>query len=168
MSRYNTPVERRDAMDRSDELFEAIKGGDRARVSALLAEEPALANERGAGNVAPALMALYAQEPEIADLLVAYGADRDIWVTAAQGDVNHVAELLVAEPARVHALSPDGWTPPHLAAYFGRIEAMRALLTRGADPNARSSNDLRDTPLHAAGPLRQIEAMALLQIGRAS
>ena len=149
-------------MDRTGELFEAIKGGDRERVSALLAEEPSLANDRGAGDVAPALMALYAQEPEIADLLVAHGAVVDIWLAAARGDVARIEALLAEDAGLARALSPDGWTPLHLAAYFGQSNAMRTLLARGAEVDARSGNEMRDTPLHAAGPLRQIGAMGLL------
>ena len=58
--------------------------------------------------------------------------------------------LLDRGEADVGARSADGWTPLHLAAYFGHRETAAMLLDRGADTAARSANDLENTPLHAA------------------
>lgn len=41
-----------------------------------------------------------------------------------------------------------GWTPLHLASYFGHKEAVELLLDHGADINA--VNDFGDTALHKA------------------
>lgn len=41
-----------------------------------------------------------------------------------------------------------GWTPLHLASYFGHKEAVELLLDHGADIDA--VNDFGDTPLHKA------------------
>ncbi|KAJ6642767.1 Oxysterol-binding protein-related protein 1, partial [Pseudolycoriella hygida] len=41
-----------------------------------------------------------------------------------------------------------GWTPLHLATYFGHKDVMEVLLSKGADINA--INELGDTSLHKA------------------
>ena len=46
--------------------------------------------------------------------------------------------------------SRDGWTPLHLAAYMGRAEAARTLVSRGAPVDAVSTNGTKNTPLCAA------------------
>jgi ankyrin repeat protein len=65
------------------------------------------------------------------------------------GDAQRVATLLDrGDPADPR--SSDGWTPLHLAAYMGRAEAARALLSRGAPIDAVSKNSTANTPLCAA------------------
>ena len=44
----------------------------------------------------------------------------------------------------------DGWTPLHLAAFFGHLDAAARLLEAGASLAAVSRNSLTNTPLHAA------------------
>lgn len=65
---------------------------------------------------------------------------------------------------RVNAYSTDGFTPLHLSAYFGGLEACELLLDRGADLEARSRNEqLHDvTPLHSAAAGRQTQVALLL------
>ncbi|MEA2537522.1 MAG: uncharacterized protein QOF11_1756 [Chloroflexota bacterium] len=46
--------------------------------------------------------------------------------------------------------SADGFTALHLAAFFGRAEAVRSLLERGADPNPWATGELYVQPLHSA------------------
>uniref|UniRef100_A0A8C5PEM3 Uncharacterized protein n=1 Tax=Leptobrachium leishanense TaxID=445787 RepID=A0A8C5PEM3_9ANUR len=41
-----------------------------------------------------------------------------------------------------------GWTPLHLACYFGHVQVVEDLLKAGADVNVL--NDMGDTPLHKA------------------
>jgi ankyrin repeat protein len=48
-----------------------------------------------------------------------------------------VATLLVERGGDVNASQPglDGWSPLHLAAWKGNVEAVRFLLSKGADPS---------------------------------
>jgi ankyrin repeat protein len=82
--------------------------------------------------------------------LVAADPTLAIFAAAILGDVTQLEELLAANRSLISACSTDGWTPLHLAAYFGRVDAVRMLLNKGAAVAARSTNPMQNTPLHAA------------------
>ena len=153
-------------MDAPDRLFNAIQTGDGPLVASLLDAHPEWLSGRDAGGNSPLLTALYYQEPDIAAALVKRGCEVNLWEAAALGDVTRLQAVLTSEPAGLHQHSHDGWTALHLAAHFGRLEAVRFLLARGADVHARSKNDLDNHPLHAALAGRSAEVTrALLDAG---
>ena len=84
--------------------------------------------------------------------------------TAAQaGDTARLQQLLARDASAVNAVGPGGWTPLHLAVYFGHADAADRLLAHGADVHAWSANESHNQPLHAAtaGPHKeQIPAIA--------
>jgi ankyrin repeat protein len=49
-----------------------------------------------------------------------------------------LVKLLAERGADVNAVTPDRWTPLHVAAAAGNAEAIRALLQNGADPTRRT------------------------------
>lgn len=71
--------------------------------------------------------------------------------SAWQGD----ARLLLELGARADAADHFGVTPLHLAALYGRVEAVKALLEAGADVNVRSGRN--DLP----GPMTPLEKTLL-------
>lgn len=87
------------------------------------------------------------------------------------GDLATVVEMLKLKDSERIQLSVSckgksksnlGWTPLHLASYFGHREVMDVLLHRQADVNA--VNDNGDTPLHKAAFIgREDIVMLLLQ-----
>jgi ankyrin repeat protein len=119
----------------------------------------------------------------------------DVCEAAAAGDVERLRILLAGDAAQVHARSGDGWTPLHLAAFFGRREAVdlllavsggqehnqplhaalagacdgvivRALVTAGADVNAAGAGGV--TPLHVAASRGNAEQVRFLRTAGAS
>lgn len=132
------------------ELFAAVKAGDAGRIESLLRDDPALANARDESGISALLTAIYYGRGDIADLLVARGADVDLFAAAALGRTERLEALLRANSALVHSYSPDGWTSLHLAAFFGHPDAVTVLLARGAGVRAVSRNSTGNTPFHSA------------------
>ena len=60
------------------------------------------------------------------------------------------------------AWSGDGFTPLHLAAFFGQLDAARVLVERGADVHAVSRNGLAFPPLQSAVAAGELEIAQLL------
>lgn len=131
------------------ELFDAIKAGDFERVKAIVSGNAALVDARDEAGQSAILTAVYNGRKEIANLLVARGAALTLFEASAAGEFDR-AERLIASGAAVNALSDDGWTPLHLAAFFGHQKVAELLLAHAADVAARSRNETGNTPLHAA------------------
>ena len=146
-------------------LVDAAKAGDEARVRALIADDPRLAVQRLPTGESPLMAALYRGHRATVDVLVELGADVDVFAAAATGRVSELAEAL-AQPGTIGAYSYDGWTPLHLAAFFGELDAARLLVEAGADLQAVSRNSMANTPLHAAtAGKHQAVAVMLLEQG---
>ena len=158
------------AADRADQFFAAKAAGDVARpdaahdrrgdfaqhrvdvdlVRSLLDDEPTLLATVSAEGVRAPLTALYAGHPALADELAARSEPLDVHEASAFDDNGRLRVLLAEDPGWVRAWSVDGWQPLHLAAYFGRVEAVRQLLDLDAPVDDSSRNPLQVTALHAA------------------
>jgi ankyrin repeat protein len=133
-------------------FIDAIKAGEFERVKAMVSAEPTLIDARSRTGDSAILTAVYHRQKEIVNLLVARGAALSIFEACAAGEIEHVERLLDGDADRsaLNAHSDDGWTPLHLAAFFGHAKIVELLLSRGADVAARSRNPNGNTPLHAA------------------
>src|ERR1700742_3713203 len=85
-----------------------------------------------------------------------------IFAAATFGDAAEIETLLAGNRSLVNAVSPDGWLPLHLAAHFGHVDAVRALLSKGAKVDAPSTNAMHNTALHAAAAGRSKPVAKLL------
>src|SRR4051794_38245810 len=92
-----------------------------------LQREPDARDEQG---VSAPLLTLYHRRPEARTALLAAGATVGPLEAAALGDVERL------RGADLSVRGGDGFTPLHLAAFFGGVEAVRAILATGADPDA--------------------------------
>jgi len=147
-----------------EDLIDAAKMGDEPRVRALIASDPALVRERLPSGESPLMAALYRGQANVVAALVELGAEMDVFASAALGDLAALRRAL-QQSAAVNAFAYDGWTPLHLAAFFGRVEAAELLLDAGADLAAVSRNSLYNTPLHAAAAAKH-ETVARLLLSR--
>ena len=132
-----------------DALLAAIRAKDRATIVAMLAEDPTLALARATGGESLVLHACYTDAPELADLLHP-GRPIDACEAAALGNVAALRTNIENDDDSRVRRSSDGWTPLHLAAFFGREDAVTLLIDHGAPLDAHSTNALRNSPLHAA------------------
>ena len=136
--------------DPREDLWLAICEGDHASVESIVDERPDLARGRTDEGLPWTLAAVYRGHPGVADLLLRHGAELDPFTAAALGRTDQLKVMLDRGGAALQELSPDGWTPLHLAAFFGHRETAAMLIDRGADMAARSDNEIANTPLHAA------------------
>jgi uncharacterized protein len=131
-------------------FIDAIKAGEFERVKAMVSADPTLIDARSRTGESAILTAVYYRQKEIVNLLVARGAPLDLFEACAAGEIERVERLLDGGGAAINAYSGDGWTPLHLAAFFGHTKIAEALLAHDADVAARSRNANGNTALHAA------------------
>lgn len=144
-----------------ERLIEAVNEGDVARVKAIVEAAPALASARLPGGESPIMAAVYRGHRDVVAALLDAGAEVDVFAAAATGRTEDLRRALTP-PGAARAWAYDGWSPLHLAAFFGRIDAARILLLAGADVHAVSRNSLTNTPLHAATAGKHSDVALLL------
>lgn len=149
-------------MTTPEPFFAAVDTGDVATVARLLADDPDLASARGPDGVSALLHARYRSDRAMLDALLAADPAMDVFDAAALGHLDRLRARLEEDPDVVRAFSADGFTALHLAAFFGKPEAARALLEAGADVATYGVNPLANQPLHAAAAGRHIEVSRLL------
>ncbi len=145
----------------STELFAAIDAGNRDRVRALLEDDPTLAEARAADGVSALMHARYRRDRDLVAIIRAHVTALDMFEAAALDDAAQLADALVADPS-LTARSADGFTPLHLAAFFGSVEATALLLSRGAAVDAAATGWMTGTPLHGAAAGRHLDVGLLL------
>ena len=129
------------------EIFQLIRVGDAAGVRALLAREPGAAADRDDEGISALMHAAYRGDADVTDAVRSASPPRDIFEAATFG----VVDELDGDP---NVYSADGFTPLHFAAMGGHVDAARALLEAGADPNAMSRHRfVKVRPLHTATAL---------------
>jgi uncharacterized protein len=141
---------------------ERVKNGDLAGVKSALAEDLSVLNAVNESGQSAFLLAKYYRRPEIADYLLSLNPKLDLFDACVAGKTEKVLEQIDRDPTLLEAHSSDGWTPLHLAAFFGQAELAKGLLNRGAAIDARSTNAMANTPLHAATAGRSTELVKLL------
>ncbi len=146
---------------KTEELIDAVKGNDAARVAALLDEDRSLLSAKE-GPTSAILLALYHGHPAIAQLFVDHGASLTFAEACALGDRERVRQLLEKDPSLLLSYSDDGFPATGLAIFFRHPELARELIKRGADVNAQARNPQRVAPVHAAATVCDRETMKLL------
>ena len=149
-------------MGSSDELFATIEAGDVGAVRAILDGDPSIAGVRDALGVSVVMRARYRLDDALLEAVMSARPSLDVFEAAALGDLERMIESLDADPSLVSAFSSDGFSPLHLAAFFGKSDAARALLGRGADVDARGRGWMTGTPLHSAASANHTEVATVL------
>jgi ankyrin repeat protein len=143
-----------------DTLIEVVKTGELGKVRAMLAENFLLASQRLPTGESALMTALYRGHADVVDALIDAGAEIDVFAAAATGRTDDLRRAI--SPDTLNAYAYDGWTPLHLAAFFGHADTVRLLIEEGADVHAVARNAIANTPLHAATAGRHTDAALLL------
>jgi uncharacterized protein len=146
------------------DVFASIAAGDADEVDRLVAADPGVARMTNAQGISAPLWALYHRQPAIARKLADVGGVRplDVFEAAALDRAAELRGMVGGRPTLVNARSVDGFTPLHLAVFFGAAGSARVLLDRGADVEAVADNDMRVRPLHSAEAGGHPEIVAML------
>jgi ankyrin repeat protein len=150
----------------TQKFFEAIRAGDRDTVVALLDADATLLAARDDKGLGAYTAAKYSGRNDIAAVLLEKGVELDLFAACMAGAKERAQELIRENPELIGAYSHDGWTPLHLACFFGQPSVAEALIAQGADVRARARNATNNNPLHAAAAGRSKDAVrALLEHG---
>lgn len=133
----------------SDVLLAAIRSHDLDVVAQLIGRDPGSRSLTGPSGESLVLHACYVGASSLAPTLLG-GRAPNVAEAAALGDTRALDEALSDEPAANSCRTTDGWTPLHLACFFGKEAAAALLIDSGASLDALSTNATRNTPLHAA------------------
>ena len=143
----------------SEDIHQAIGRKDPRieEVVQFLEQDPEAVHARDFSGYTPLHHAVRPGGRELAELLIARGADvnarsntgRTPLHAAAHVDrATDVARLLIAHGAEVNATNDEGEIPLHEAARWARVENVELLIAEGAEVNLK--NQAGDTPLDAA------------------
>jgi ankyrin repeat protein len=149
-------------MSMGEDLITAVTAGDAARVASIVADDPALASTRDDAGISALMLSRYRSNREVTDTLLAVDPELDVFEAAALGYLDRLRERLVDAPQDLDALSADGYTALHFAAFFAKPEAARILIDAGASVATVAQNEMRVQPLHSAAAGHQIEICRLL------
>lgn len=76
------------------------------------------------------------------------------------GDIQRIKKLIRANPNWVRSKDASGWTPLHLQAANGCVEAVKLLIQHGAPINAKDI--VGNTPLHLAARYGYVNVVKVL------
>ncbi len=133
----------------SDALLAAIRRHDRDAVIEMVTPDPAAGSLTGPSGESLVLHCCYVGASELAPLVLGARA-LDAAEAAALGDMAALDAALTNDQDSITRRTSDGWTPLHLASFFGRENAVSLLIDAGASLDILSINATRNTPLHAA------------------
>jgi ankyrin repeat protein len=131
-------------------FHEGVKKGNLDAVRANLAADPALLDATNEAGQCAFLLAKYYRQPTIAEYLLSLNPKLDVFTLCVAGNASAALAEIEKDPALLEAHSTDGWTPLHLAAFFGWVDLANLLIDKGAQVDSRSTNSMQNTPLHAA------------------
>jgi uncharacterized protein len=143
-------------------FHEQIKCGDLDSVRAAIAEDASLLDAPNESGQTAFLLAKYYRREDVAAFLLDRGPKLDLFTACVAGRTSDVLEQVNRDPSLLQAHSTDGWTPLHLAAFFGQADLANALLDLGAPINTRATNAMKNTPLHAAAAGGHAQVVELL------
>jgi ankyrin repeat protein len=136
------------------DLFELVANKDNGALRTALADDPAAATSRNDAGASLLAWTVYVGNGDAQELVRAAAPTLDPYEAIILGDVDRVKDLL-ANRWDGNELSPDGFPPLALAAFFGNEAVFDLLLPLTREVNAQATNPQKVAALHAATAQRQ-------------
>ncbi len=134
-----------------EELIEAIKTSNLAKIEEVLKLNSSLANEAIAPQgISPLMLAVYYRNPVVIDAIRPFKKELNLHEACALGEIEIAKGLVEKEPHSINQFSNDGFTALGLACFFGHLEVVMLLISKGADVNIASNNSFKVAPIHSA------------------
>lgn len=131
-------------------LEEYIQTGNAVNLLSLLEANTELASKKTSQNISPIMLCCYYNKPELAELILQFVPEINIFEASALGKLDIVKEALDQNPQLINSFSEDGFTSLSISSYFGNEDITHLLLLNGADPNIPLNNGYTIYPIHSA------------------
>ncbi len=142
---------------------DAIKSGDSLAVIGMLQKDPSLSAITPIGAPSIILLALYHGQRETALKIGEHCGDVSAHEAAALGWLTMLKNILEPTPEAINDLDDVGFTPLHLACFFGQTDVAFWLIDAGAEVNKPASPDAGGVyALHSATAAGTFEIIAKL------
>src|SRR6266700_2304202 len=120
-------------------IHAAAEGGDLPAVQDLIKKDPSLVSAKDWDNLTPLHLAAFHGHKDVAEFLLAHGAEANAKTTAgltplsmaAQTGNQEVMEVLLAHGADINAVDSKGWTPLVRAQKWGHPDAAAFIREHG-------------------------------------
>ncbi|KAK3599550.1 hypothetical protein CHS0354_035785 [Potamilus streckersoni] len=150
-----------------DQLVIAASRGDALQVQKIIKQQPSLVNEKLRGITA-LIIASHEGHKDVVDVLLKANADKEIrdgkgntaLMAALVGKEEEIALLLIRSGANIAVVNIERRTTVHAAAINCTNTALKELLQRKCDPNAKDA--WGDTPLHDAITAKNNSGVSIL------
>ena len=150
------------ATDGPQAFLAAVSAGQTEHVAELLATDTALADATDNRGTTALLLALYHKHDAVAAQIRAARQHMSVFEAAALGDVPALRDHYRADERCFEEYSTDGFSPLHLASFFGNTSAMRFILANGGDVEAVAKNPSKVRPLHSAAATRKANVVRVI------
>ena len=144
------------------DVMKAIQADDIQSLKQLFQTSPELASSKDENGNSPLLISAYYGRTAMIRAILDQGVQPNLFEACAAGLAADVARLVAENSRMVAGRSHDGWTPLHLAAFFGHLELVKILLDAGAPMLTISNNNEANLPISAAAAGKRTAVVRLL------
>lgn len=137
-------------MNNIHEILDAIKIGDNDKLSEIINDSPSIADLKTEQGISLLQFAAYCRNKSAIEILRNCKKELTIFEAASIADIETISKIIIQNPELTNSFSTDGFTPLGLASFFGHIDIVKLLISKGANPNIAANNEFKIVPIHSA------------------